>query len=129
MITITDPCTHRGAEKTQWTLTRLSHTFHTLSFSETKAGKFRFAFTPRNTQNTHGPLVRPLKPGDMFFVWHTNSHSHTNVTTPSPLTRHIDMHIYTLTDLPLLSLRFLTNAKNAAGGSKHGHPCTRLQTF
>lgn len=64
----TDPCTRGWAQETRRRQTRLSHTFHTHSFKETKAGKFWFAFTPRNTQNTHGPLVRPLKPADVFFV-------------------------------------------------------------
>lgn len=72
--------------------TFLSHTFHTHSFSETKAGQLRFAFTPRSAQNTHGPLVHPLKPEDMFFVLHTNSHSHTNVSTPP---RHSLAHGHT----------------------------------
>lgn len=36
--------------------------------------------------NTHSPLVHPLKPQDVLFVLHTNRHSRTNVTTPSPPT-------------------------------------------
>lgn len=85
----TEPCTHRWAEGRRQT--HLSHTFHTHSLGETKAGELRF--TPRNTPSNHGPLVGPLKPEDVFFVLHTNSHSHKN--KPHPPTPHSHSHMGT----------------------------------
>lgn len=101
-------------EETRRRQTRLSHTFHTHSFSETKAGKFRFAFTPRNTQNTHGPLVRPLKPADMFFVC-TQIVPHSQMQPPprrSLAQGQTQIHTYWS---PSVHFVFWQMSKNAAG--------------
>lgn len=125
----TDPCTRGWAEETRRRQTRLSHTFHTHSFSETKAGKFRFAFTPRNTQNTHGPLVRPLKPADMFFVC-TQIVPHSQMQPPP---RHLLAQGQTQILHLLISFCsfccFWQMSKNAAGEPRDEWLCARLRTF